>query len=156
MKLNDAISGFLLALLALAVLVTVSSYPGIPGQDIGPAAFPGLIGTLLLICSALLIWQGLRDRSTPWVKFGDWLRSPRHLRSVLLVIAGLIFYIYASDRLGFILCALAIILSLFLSLRTRVVVALPAAVAVTLFVHTVFYEFLRVPLPWGVLQPFAW
>lgn len=156
MRLHDTIIGLLLGLLALAVLVTVSDYPSIPGQNIGPAAFPGLIGALLLLCSAILIVRGLRDRATPWLRLGDWLRSPAHLRNVLLVVAGLVFYILAADALGFIVCSLVILLALFFSLRVRPVLAVTVALAVTLFVHTVFYNVLRVPLPWGVLQPFAW
>jgi putative tricarboxylic transport membrane protein len=156
MRLHDSIIGILLGILALAVLITVSRYPGIPGQDIGPAAFPGLLGSLLLLCSVILVWRGLRDRQTAWVQFGDWLRSPRHLRSFLLVIAGLFFYIQTADLLGFVVCSLVILLTLFFSLGVRLIAALPVAVAVTLFVHTVFYNFLRVPLPWGVLQPIAW
>jgi putative tricarboxylic transport membrane protein len=26
----------------------------------------------------------------------------------------------------------------------------------TLLIHTAFYKLLRVPLPWGVLTPYAW
>jgi len=43
MKFNDAFSGLLLLLLAVAVLVNISAFPTIPGQNIGPAAFPGLL-----------------------------------------------------------------------------------------------------------------
>jgi putative tricarboxylic transport membrane protein len=30
------------------------------------------------------------------------------------------------------------------------------AVAATLLIHTLFYKLLRVPLPWGVLEPVLW
>jgi putative tricarboxylic transport membrane protein len=30
------------------------------------------------------------------------------------------------------------------------------AVIATLVIHTAFYKLMRVPLPWGVLTPFAW
>jgi putative tricarboxylic transport membrane protein len=33
---------------------------------------------------------------------------------------------------------------------------LPLAVGVTIAVHYVFYSWLRVPLPWGVLEGMAW
>jgi putative tricarboxylic transport membrane protein len=32
----------------------------------------------------------------------------------------------------------------------------PVAILATLLVHLVFYKFLRVPLPWGLLLPVAW
>ena len=43
MKLNDAVWGALLLLLAAAVLVHVQSFGTIPGQQYGPAIFPGLV-----------------------------------------------------------------------------------------------------------------
>jgi putative tricarboxylic transport membrane protein len=33
---------------------------------------------------------------------------------------------------------------------------LPLALLMTLAIHTAFYKLLRVPLPWGVLQPILW
>ena len=33
---------------------------------------------------------------------------------------------------------------------------LPVAIGVTLFIHTIFYKLLRVPLPWGLLQGMIW
>jgi putative tricarboxylic transport membrane protein len=32
----------------------------------------------------------------------------------------------------------------------------PIALVLTLLIHYAFYKLLRVPLPWGVLQPIAW
>jgi putative tricarboxylic transport membrane protein len=34
--------------------------------------------------------------------------------------------------------------------------ALVLSVALTLLIHYGFYKLLKVPLPWGVLQPIAW
>ena len=62
MKLNDAVWGALLVLLAAAVLVHVQSFGTIPGQKYGPAIFPGLAACCLAICGALLIYNGLADR----------------------------------------------------------------------------------------------
>ena len=41
MKLNDAVCGALLLLLGAVVLVHVQGFPKIPGQQYGPALFPG-------------------------------------------------------------------------------------------------------------------
>ena len=41
MKLNDAVIGLFLTLLGLVVLWIVKDYPKIPGQQVGPALFPG-------------------------------------------------------------------------------------------------------------------
>ena len=51
MKFNDAITGGALLALALAVLVNVAGFPAIPGQQVGPAVFPGLVALLLAGCA---------------------------------------------------------------------------------------------------------
>lgn len=157
MKINDAISGVLLLVLALTVLFNISSYPPIPGQNIGPAAFPGLLAGLLVVCSLGLIWRGLRPGNRgDWVVIGAWFRSHYHRRNFLLTNAGLLFYILASDALGFIPTSVLLLAMLFWALRVRLARILPLAVGVTLLIHTIFYKGLRVPLPWGILLPMQW
>ena len=63
MKLNDAIFGLLLLVLGIAVLVVVQGYPKIPGQQVGPSLFPGLIAVVLCVCGAILLVRGWRDRA---------------------------------------------------------------------------------------------
>ena len=43
MKLNDAVWGALLLLFSVVLLVHVQSFPKIPGQQVGPALFPGIL-----------------------------------------------------------------------------------------------------------------
>jgi putative tricarboxylic transport membrane protein len=156
MRLNDAILGSVFLGIALLVLWNVRTLPTIPGQDIGPAAFPGLLATLLIICSVILIVRGVRTRGPQtWFEAGAWTRSLPHVRNFALVLGGLIFYILFAQTLGFFLCAILILISLFLSLRVRATTAVPLALAATLVVHTIFYKMLKVPLPWGLL-PVLW
>ena len=156
MRLNDAILGATFLGIALLVLWNVRALPTIPGQDIGPGAFPGLLAALLAACSALLILRGIRDRGPQrWFEAQPWMRSVPHLRHFALVIGGLIFYILFAQRLGFFICAILILISLFLSLQVRATVAAPLALAAPLVVHTIFYKMLKVPLPWGLL-PVLW
>ena len=156
MRIHDALSGFVLALLAIAVLVTVSQYPPTPGQNVGPSAFPGLLGLLLLGCSLLLIWRGLRGERQALVRLGDWTRSLPHVVNFLLVIAALLFYIFCANFLGFIITGILILSALFYSLGVRILLILPIAAGATLLIHTIFYKLLRVPLPWGLLQGMHW
>lgn len=157
MKFNDALSGALLLALALAILYTVSGYPKIPGQNIGPGAFPGLLAGLLAVCAVLLIWRGLRQaRHEAWVVFGSWMQSRPHLRAFLVTVGCLLFYVFVSDDLGFIPSAIAVLCAMFWTLRVRPALIVPLAVVVTLLIHTIFYKGLRVPLPWGILLPWQW
>lgn len=157
MKFNDAVSGAVLLALALAILVNVSSYPSIPGQSVGPSVFPGLLAILLAICSLLLIRKGLASsKQEAWFAIGDWIRSGYHLRNFFITLASLVFYILASESLGFLLCGTVILAAMFWALAVRSALILPLAVLITLVIHTVFYKGLRVPLPWGVLLPVQW
>lgn len=157
MKFNDALSGAVLLALALAILYNISSFPNIPGQNIGPAAFPGLLAGLLAVCAVALIWRGLRSENRgQWLAFGVWLKSGYHLRNFLITVGCLLFYILASDALGFIPTAILILLAMFLALQVRPMTAVLIAVGATLLIHTVFYKGLRVPLPWGILLPLHW
>jgi len=153
-KFNDAILGAVFLALSIAVLVHIQGFPNIPGQKIGPGAFPGLIAAILAFCSVALIWRGFQDK-TPLVAVGAWLASPRHVRNFLVVIGALVFYIFAAELLGFLLCGALILIALFLTLRVRPALAVPLALVLPVFIHVIFYKVLRVPLPWGVL-PVLW
>src|SRR3954451_13357652 len=107
MKLNDAVWGALLLALSAAVLFTIQGFPNIPGQNIGPGAFPGLIATALAVCALILVVRGVRDLRAGGrlVVLGDWLRSPRHVGNFLLTCASIVFYLAAVERLGFLVTA---------------------------------------------------
>jgi putative tricarboxylic transport membrane protein len=157
MKFNDTLSGAALLALALAILFTIQSYPNIPGQNIGPAAFPGVLASLLAVCAVLLIIKGLKSKEqTAWIKLGDWMQSRFHARNFLITLACLVYYIVLSDKLGFLVCASTILIAMFWALEVKKSWIVPIAVLVTLLIHTVFYKGLRVPLPWGVLMPLQW
>lgn len=157
MKINDAVFGLLLLVLGAVVLAVVQGYPKIPGQQVGPALFPGLIAVGLCICGALLALKGWRERSeTPWLRVGAWVRSPRHVLAVAVVVLGVVFYIATVDKLGFLIVSVSVLTALMWSLKVRPALALLVAVIATLVIHTLFYKLLRVPLPWGILTPYAW
>jgi len=157
MKFNDAVFGLVLLALGIAVLVAVQGYPRIPGQQVGPALFPGLIAVGLCVCGTLLLLRGWRDRgSVPWLRAGAWTGSPRHVLAFATVIAGVLFYMLLSERLGFLITSTLVLAALMWALRVSPGRALLIAVVASLVIHFAFYKLLRVPLPWGVLTPLAW
>ena len=152
MKLNDAVFGALFLVLSLLVLWTVQGYPKIPGQDIGPAAFPAMIAVLLAVCSLMLIVQGVRARGgAAWFAREDWTAERRPLIAFGTTVGALVLYVVASDRIGFLVLGVAMLLAMMLALRVRPLVAIAVSVVATVAIHVVFYKGLRVPLPWGLL-----
>jgi putative tricarboxylic transport membrane protein len=157
MKLNDAIFGVLLLILGVTVLAVVQGYPKIPGQQVGPALFPGLIATGLCIGGVILMLRGWRERAgRPWFALEDWVRSPRHVMAFVVLVGSVVFYMLASEKLGFLICSAAILFALFRVLQVPAGRAGLTAVLATLVIHLAFYKLLRVPLPWGVLANYAW
>jgi putative tricarboxylic transport membrane protein len=155
MRIHDSLTGAVLLFLSLAVLWHIQGFPPAAGQQYGPALFPGLIAGGLAIASVALAWQGLRS-GQPLVALGEGLRSPRHVASLLVALAGTVFYILCADTVGFIVCSVLVLLALQWALGVRPLLALGVALLATLVIHTCFYKLLRVPLPWGWLQPIAW
>ena len=125
-----------------------------PGQRFGPAWFPGLIAAGLGICGGLLIFSGVRRR-TPLIVLPGWMFQRKPRLGVAAVIAGLVFYVLAADALGFHITGIALLIIwtriLGASWRTAIIVAVIATVAI----HLSFYKVLRIPLPWGLLEQWA-
>ena len=156
MKINDAVFGAFLLVLGLAVLVHVQSFPKIPGQNVGPALFPGIVAAGLVACALLLILSGLRSRpQAPWFEALPWVRSPRHIGAFIAVVVATTAYVLLANRVGFLIVAPLALLAMFVAFGVRPVVAVVVAVAGTLVIWYAFYKLLRVPLPWGVLERFA-
>jgi putative tricarboxylic transport membrane protein len=152
LKLNDAVFGAVFLALSLLVLWTIQSYPKIPGQNIGPAAFPGLVSSLLALCSVLLIVKGLRERQGGvWFVRGEWSRQPRQLIAFAVTVGSLLLYVLAAERVGFLILGTAMLVALMLALQVRWALAVTVALVATFVIHIAFYKLLRVPLPWGVL-----
>jgi putative tricarboxylic transport membrane protein len=158
-KVNDAVSGALFVGLAGLIFFFTSHFRSMPGQDYGAAFFPRTIAVLMALLGAALIVKGIRERSgKPWVEALDWMRSPRHVANFALVLAALVFYILVSDSLGFAITAFLVLYALLLWLRgppfwvSSAVISLVSMIGI----HQFFGQFLRVPLPWGILESYAW
>ncbi len=156
MKINDALGGAALVTLGAVVLWHIQGFPPMPGQKFGPAWFPGLIAGGLIACGALLIVARLRAAtSEPLLALPEWARRAQPVASVASVIAGLVLYVIVVDTLGFHLTAAALLLAWSRLLGASWRLALPGSLAATVAIHLAFYKLLKVPLPWGLLERFA-
>lgn len=159
MKVNDAISGIFFILFGILLFFLTRDFPIMPGQNYGADLFPRLIGFFMGAGGVALIFRGVRTRNgAPWVTVMDWVSSTRHVLSFFLVIGVLIFYILISDLLGFIptafICLMVLLVWLrgLAHLRSSVIISIFSVIIIQQF----FGEFLRVPLPWGIVPIFGW
>ncbi len=148
MKHIDRNAGIGIAVLGLAVLWSARGFPNVPGQKLGAAFLPMLIGAGLLLCAVALMLRKPAGAAAA-AEGGE-----EHFGSSALTMGAVIVYILASDAVGFLLIAPLCLLATFLAQRVRVVPAVLWSLGGTLIVHLAFYKLLRVPLPWGVLTPF--
>ena len=150
MHLSDQTTGAFLVALGAAAAYAGSRLPAVPGQDVGPAAFPMVIGSGLAICGVLVALGIGQSFEAP-----DEADAPHtsrfHGLRALVPPALLLFYVLAVDTLGFLLTAAAMVLVAALALGARPRLAVPIALVAPALVHLVFYKLLRVPLPAGWL-----
>ncbi len=152
-RIADAATGVLCILVALAAGIVAWSFPAIPGQEYGAATFPVVIASGLGICGAVLLGRAVLrlgpDAGSLGIPAGTLWKGAA-------VVGLALVYVFAAEPIGFVPVMAVVLLGALLLYGTRVAIAVPVAILATLLVHFVFYKLLRVPLPWGVLLPWAW
>ncbi len=156
MKIHDAILGLLFIAIGAGVLYTVSGYPKMPGQDVGPAMFPGVMAIGLIVAGGLLAGRAcVLPGPGRLFALGDWAGSPRHALAGLSIIFGCAAYAFLSNVLGFLILAPALLFIWHLAFGVNLKTAAASALITSAVTWTVFYKGLGVPLPWGLLKTFA-
>lgn len=149
-KLHYFFSIVLIAV-ALFFFFYADTFQTLPGQkDIGPAAFPKFICICLIICAVLLVIQQAGDKSGEQdVRLFSW-------KWLIGVLTAFGFFL-ALKPVGFVITAIvAVFIMECLLLNEPFKKALPlitiVAVAVPVAVQIIFGQFLKVPLPTGILS----
>lgn len=157
MKIHDSLGGALLLAFAAAVYWHTLGFPEIPGDPVGPALFPRVTAVGMGLCGLILIGRGvLAGGAKAWIEVPEWIRMPGLVAAFLLVVLGLLLSYFFLDQLGFLVVAPVLLAALMLVLQVRPALAIPVAIGASLLIHTIFYKGLGVPLPWGLLQAWAW
>lgn len=153
MRFNDAVSGAVFILLAIALIGTAMTFPVLPGQPYGAALFPSVIGTGFAVCGVFLVVRGLSPvgRRQPVLALDPALREPRNAASLFLILGAVLLYILLADWVGFIPMAFVLLMGLFLWFGVRPHNALIIAALFTGVTFWFFANMLRVPLPRGWL-----
>lgn len=149
----DRIGGLLLSGLGIACIAASIQLPRIPGQPVGPAVFPIVVGVALCLCAVLIL---LSAGAVPEEEMiGDDLPaqySPAMAAlRLLLPPVILVLYVLAIEPLGFLIAGFSVIMATAVLLGGRMIYAVPLAAVMTVAIHSVFGTLLRVPLPDGLL-----
>jgi len=145
---HDLVGGLLAAALGAAVVLHVQTFPELPDGQPGPALFPGIVGSLLVLFGLVLLVRGVLARGTPATDPDAGITRQGRLRA-LAVLGLVIGYILLAEVLGFVVTMGVLLFLLMWLLGTRPLVAVLATAATTGFIFLVFEELLLVPLPEG-------
>ena len=155
MIFSERLAGLLVVVLGAAASAMAWNFPSMPGQNIGPALFPLLIGLGLVGTGMRLVWSRPTTPSAH-VELHDDLKRPRMIANLAAVVVGLVLYAVVVGTLGFFLTSTLFLALLFAAFGVPVRWLALLAVVVPIVLHYLFYTGLRVPLPWGVLEGMAW
>jgi putative tricarboxylic transport membrane protein len=163
MQVSDRVTGGVVATLGALAFHFGSKLPPVPGQQVGPSAFPMVVGASLVLCGVLIILGIGRQIEQAAEADVAAHTAPELLEPVpawkswlaLLPPALVGFYALASERLGFLPTTGIMVLIGSLAFGARIKLALPLAIIAPFVINAIFYKLLRVPLPGGLL-PFPW
>jgi putative tricarboxylic transport membrane protein len=105
----------------------------------------------MAIFGGFLSVQGLRARDV--TDEVAWLRLHRNsgFINAMVILAGVLAYIFLVERVGFLLMGAVIIFIIMWRLQVRLGVAIIVAIVFNTFVYFLFAKILRVPLSLGLL-----
>ncbi len=147
---HDLVGGLLAAALGAAVVLHVRTFPELPDGQPGPALFPGIVGTLLVLFGLVLVVRAVLARGERAADPDAGVTAQGRLRA-LAVLGLVVGYLLLAETLGFVVTMGVLLFLLMWLLGARPLVAALAAAVTTGFVFLLFEELLLVPLPQGLL-----
>lgn len=145
-------------LLGATLIVNTASLEPVAHIEFGPALFPTIVGWIMIILSGLAAFDAVRD---PAVEVGASEEEPagpldRH-RIILFAAFGAapLIYVALAPVLGFLLTMPIIVGGLAFVASGKPWRSVLLGLGLTALLHIVFYQVLRVTLPWGVLTNYA-
>ncbi len=154
MRINDAVLGIITIAASIFIITVARTFPALPGVPYGPGLFPTIIAGCMLLGGVILVFKGIRVLpETGWLTLEPWAKTLRSYITLGLIFAALFFYILVSDKLGFIITCVMILIPLLFWTRgqKRILSSLIISVSFSLIIYLVFVKFMRVPLPSGLL-----
>ncbi len=145
-------------LLGATIIVNTAGLAPVAHIEFGPALFPTIVGWIMIALSALAAFDAVRS---PAVEVGTSEEEPpepldRH-RIILFAVFGAapLIYVALAPVLGFLLTMPIIVGGLAFVASGKLGRSILLGLGLTAFLHIVFYQVLRVTLPWGVLTNYA-
>jgi len=147
---RDLLTGSALAVAGIVMISVAVTFPSIPVMAYGPGLFPKIVAGGLILSGIGIVAEAWTGRAGA----GD--AAPMRPLPVLALAAIIAGFALAMDPLGFHIAAILALIATVRLFGGGWITALVFAPVATALLHLVFYNVLRVPLPWGLLLPVAW
>lgn len=147
---KDVITGTGLIVLGIVMTWVAAGFPQIGGMAYGPDLFPRIIAgglTLSGIGILLEVWRGAAP-SHDRMKL-SWL-------PIFLLAAIVAGFAILLPLLGFHIATALVLFASVQVFRGSWMTSIVVSAIGPFILHYIFYNLLRVPLPWGLLTPIAW
>jgi putative tricarboxylic transport membrane protein len=149
MRVSNTVIGLGTIIFGIWVIWYSRDFPKLEQNYPGPSLFPMVLAVLFIAAGITLIFQDLRSGEKK-LKFDIKNLSFGHIVNILLILSAILFYIFVSDILGFLITSVIILIALMKRLRVSTVWSIAMACGVTLSIYLLFAKILLVPLPWGL------
>ncbi len=106
--------------------------------------FPKIIVAMLTVFLTTFVLAGGWKLSEETTAVGS-----KALTDILLIVAAILFYLFAAESLGFVVSSVVILSGLFLRMKVSWRVFVPITLILVPIIYQVFAVYLRVPLPRG-------
>jgi putative tricarboxylic transport membrane protein len=148
----DVVTGSGVIGFAAFILLYSMDFPPAKGTDFGPALFPRIIASVLLLLGALVLYRAARVRSgaqdcTGEAEVDTLTTTAAGARNVLITIVAVVAYIMVVDALGFIPTTVVFLSALMKTYGLTKLKSVLFSCLITGFVYILFALLLRVVLP---------
>ncbi len=151
MKVSDTVVGAGFVVAGALIFSGTLNYPTLEAGHPGPSLFPRILAGLMAIFGSFLSVQGIRTRDmTDEVAWLQLHRNPSFINA-MVILAGVLAYIFLVDRVGFLLMGALVIFVCMWRLQVRLLTSAVVAVIFNSIVYFLFAKILRVPLSLGLL-----
>jgi putative tricarboxylic transport membrane protein len=145
-------------LLGAILVVNTASLKPVAHIEFGPALFPTIVGWIMIVLAGLAAFDALRAPAVDTSAPVDDPPEPLDWHRIILFAAfgaAPLVYVALAPVLGFLLTMPLIVGGLAFVASGKPGRSVLLGLGLTALLHVVFYQVLRVTLPWGVLTDYA-
>ena len=147
-KRIDISVGSSLCVFSASIFTYAQRYKGTGVNQYGPNFFPQVLAIMMFVASVLLIVNALRGESQ---KLSETIDKAGFIRATVTVGISIV-YLVLMQVLGFLISTVLFLFGLMTFIGHKgLVIRIISSGAVTVCIYSIFYFFLKIPIPNGIL-----